>query len=131
MKGVLFSVESIIAVGVLVLIFVFLFGRPLPSVETSKENFKLKTLDGLEAIKNTGELRKDALDNNASSIKTKLVPYVPAFLNYEVAIFNETSNTTPIPSIEAKDIITVSYFLAGDVGNYSAHEVKVYLWGFG
>lgn len=130
MKGVLFSVESIIAVGILVITFFFLFGHPLPSVENSKENFKLQVINGLDVLKNSGELRNDALNNNASSIKNKMSSHIPVFINYNVTIYNETANTTSIPSIVASNLVTISYFLAGDVGNYSAREIRVYLWGF-
>jgi len=126
-KGISHTLEAIIAAVILMLSLVFYF-RPLTFPETSEANYKLDAYNGLKVMEETGKLREYALDKNATAIKTDLSPYI--YLNYEVTIYNKTSNLTAIPSITANDIISISYFLAGDVGNYSAKEVRVLIWGF-
>jgi hypothetical protein len=128
MKGFLYTYEAIIAVSILFLV-IFLFYRSLPTPELSELNYKLSGFDGLEMLEK-GELRKYTLDNDVTSIKNGLIPYIPSTLSYDIVIYNKTSNLTSIPTIESEKIITVSYFLAGDVGNYSAREVRLYIWGF-
>lgn len=69
------------------------------------------------------------MDNDATSIKNDLAAYV-SNLDYDVVIYNRTSNLTAVPTITSNDVISVSYFLAGDAGNYSAKEIRVFVWGF-
>lgn len=126
-KGISHILEAIIAVTILMLALVFYF-RPLNFSQTYEINYKIDAYNGLKIMEETGKLREYALADNATAIKNDLLPYI--YLDYEVVIYNKTSNLTTIPSITADDIISVSYFLAGDIANYSAKEVKVLLWGF-
>lgn len=128
MKGTLYVLEAVIAVLMLVSTLVIILQKPPQSIELSRANYKLETYNALHILETTSDLRKKVLDNNSSGIKQDLSRYIS--ISYDVAIFNKTTNLTKIPTIEAKDIITVGYFLAGDVGNYNPRELKVYLWGF-
>ncbi|MEM7825109.1 MAG: hypothetical protein QXO27_04010 [Candidatus Aenigmatarchaeota archaeon] len=127
MRGLLHTYEALIAVGVLGVI-ILVFYRSLPTPELSELNYKLSGFEGIEILEKSN-LREYVLNNDATSIKNSLAQYFPT-LSYDVVIYNRTSNLTTIPAIEAEKIITVSYFLAGDVGNYSAREVRIYIWGF-
>lgn len=83
------------------------------------------------ALEKTGELRKDVVNNNATSIQNKLNPYLPATLNYTVVIFNETTNVTTKPSLSTiNESISASYFLTGDIDDFKPREVRVYIWGY-
>ncbi|MCX6821691.1 MAG: hypothetical protein NTW30_02825 [Candidatus Aenigmarchaeota archaeon] len=131
MKGLLFTLESFIAILMIFFIIILLFQNPPASSEFNRINYKLKAYNGLMALEKTGELRKDAVNNNAISIQNKLNPYLPDFLNYTVVIFNETTNITAKPSLSlTNDSISVSYFLAGDVDDFKPREIRVYLWGY-
>jgi hypothetical protein len=90
-------------------------------------NYKIKTYEALKVLDGTGKLRKDVVNNNVSSIRNNLYPFMPKNLNYNVTIFNDTTNITMKPS-SSSDIISVSYFIAGDFDNYSPKDVRVYLW---
>jgi hypothetical protein len=48
-------------------------------------------------------------------------------------LYNETTNITSISSqIEnQRDVVSVSYLLAGDFDNYGLRDVRVFMWGFG
>ena len=128
MKGVSFTFEAAIASVLLLSVIIFFF-KPLQSSQASEVNHKVAAYNGLKILEEAGGLRENVLDNNAIAIKNDLSTYI-SYLSYDVAIFNKTSNLTAIPSISSKDVISVSYVLAGDVGNYSAKEVRVFLWGF-
>ncbi len=87
--------------------------------------------NGLVTLEKTGELRKDVVNNNATSIQNKLSPYLLSFLNYTVVIFNDTTNVTAKPSLsEMNESISVSYFLAGDMDDFKPREIRVYIWGY-
>jgi len=129
MKGVLYTVESVIAILMILFIVVFLFQRPQPSPEYQIINYKLNTYNGLKILDEMDNLRDYVMNRDVNLIENGLNPYVPDSLNYTVVIFNETTNTTEKPSLTDRDVISVSYFLAGDLDNYNPREVRVYLWG--
>jgi len=128
MKGISFTFEAAIASILLLSVIIFFF-KPLQSSQTSELNHKIVAYNGLKISDEAGGLRENVLENNATAIKNDLSAYI-SYLDYYVAIFNKTSNITATPSTTTNDVISVSYFLAGDVGNYSAREVRVFLWGF-
>jgi hypothetical protein len=131
MKGLLFTLESFIAILMIFFIVIFLFQNPPTSPEFSRINYKLKAYSGLMALEKTGELRKGVVDNNATSIQNKLNPYLPNFLNYTIIIFNETTNTTIKPVLtNENETLSVSYFLSGDIDDFKPREVRVYIWGY-
>ena len=129
MKGALYTLESILSILMMFFIIIFLFQNPPASPEFERINYKLKAYNGLEILEKAGELRENVIDNNTTSIESKLNPYIPDFLNYTVVIFNETSNITEKPSLTG-DTVSVIYFLAGEIDDYKPRDVRVYLWGF-
>lgn len=128
MKGISFTLEAAIASILLFTALIFFF-KPIAVPESSEVSHKLLTYNSLKALDEAGKLRSNALDNNAVAIKNDLSTYL-SYLDYDVVIYNKTTNLTAIPSVTADDVISVSYFLAGDIGNYSAKEVRVFVWGF-
>jgi hypothetical protein len=131
MKGLLFTLESFIAVLMIFFIVIFLFQNPPTSLEFKRINYKLKAYNGLMALEKTGELRKDTVNNNATSIQNKLNTYLPDFLNYTIVIFNETTNTTVKPVLtNENETLSISYFLSGDIDDFKPREVRVYMWGY-
>lgn len=126
MKGAIYSLEAVISIVMIAsVIFLFVYRKPSPP-EFTKLNFKLAAYDGLKILDEAGELRRYALENDVSSIENALDAYIP--VSYSVTLFNKTTNTTPIPTIQSDDVVTVSYFLAGSVANYKPIEVRVYIW---
>ena len=130
MKGSFYTIEAAIAAVMMIVTLAFFFQKPPETLELSKANYKLKIYDALKLSEGVGDLRKNALDNNATAIESELGSYIPVYLDYSVAIYNKTTNLTAVPDISAENIITVSYFLAGKVGNYTPKEVRVFAWGF-
>jgi len=130
MKGTFYTLEAAIAAAMMIVTLIFFLQKPPETLELSKANYKLKIYDALELSEDVGDLRKNTLDNNATAIESELSSYLPVYLDYNVTIYNKTTNLTAVPDISAENIITVSYFLAGKVGNYTAKEVRVFSWGF-
>ena len=131
MKGLLFTLESFIAILMVFFIIIFLFQNPSESSESNRINYKLKAYNGVMAIEKTGELRKYVVDNNATAINESLNPYIPNSISRAVVIFNDTVNLTTEPSLSnLNESISVSYFLSGDFDNYKPREVRVYMWGY-
>lgn len=130
MRGSLYTLEAAIAIVMMVVTAMLVFQRAPETLELSKANYKVKIYNALKISDDVGDLRKNVLDSDAAAVESELSSYIPIYLNYNVTIYNETSNVTSIPTIGSKDVITVSYFLAGKLGNYTAREVRVFVWGF-
>ena len=130
MKGSFYTLEAAIAAIMMTMTLVFVFQRSPDILELSKANYKVKIYDALKISDDTGDLRKNAMDNDASSIESELNSYIPIYLDYNVTIYNKTSNLTDVHIKSSENVITVSYFLAGGVGNYTPKEIRVFLWGF-
>jgi hypothetical protein len=126
MKSQIHMIEVLIACVLIAGVFALFVYRPPASPELSELNYKLDALNGLKILDESGNLRKHVLERNVAAIKELLAPYIR--INYEVVLFNETTNLTTIPSVSAAKILSVSYFLAGDIGNFTASEIRVYLW---
>ena len=129
MKSQAHIIEVVIACVLVAVAFVLFIYKPTASLELSELNYKLDALNGLKILDESGKLRKYVLEKNASMIKDLLAPYIK--INYDVVLFNCTTNLTSIPDFRDTEIASISYFIAGDFGNYSAREIRVYLWGFG
>ncbi len=129
MKGALYTLESVIAILMILFILIFLFQRSQPLPEYQTINYKIKTYNGLKILDEIGRLRHHVLNNDITSIENGLNSYIPNFLNFTVVIFNETTNITEKPSLAEQNVLSVSYFLAGDFDDYRLREVKTYLWG--
>jgi len=131
MKGALYTLEAVIAILMIFFIIVFLFQNPPTSPDYQIVNYKLKVYNALRLLDTTGELNMYAMDSNAGQIRSKLRSFIPVTVNYGVVIFNQTTNITEKLSFgNSSDVISVSYFISGDLDNYQPRDVRVYLWGF-
>jgi hypothetical protein len=127
MRGTFYTLEAAIAVVVIITSLAFVFQIEPTGIDLSKANYKQEAYNALNIVDEGGDLRDNILANNASAIESGMDSYVS--VNFDVAIFNKTSNLTAIPDITSDDIITVSYLVSGEVGNYTPREVRVYVWG--
>jgi len=131
-KGSLYMLESALAIVMMVTALAFVLSRPAGGSDLSAANYKLTAYNALKMMDDVGDLRENAVNDNASAIRTELQAYVPSTLSLDVAVFNSTTNTTavPSPSASSSSVVTVGYIVAGRSGSYSPREVRVYLWGF-
>ena len=71
------------------------------------------------------------MNNDATAIKNDLSSFLPVNIQLNVAIYNKSfNNLTSEVTDQLLDVIGVSYYLAGDVGNYTPKEIRVHAWGF-
>lgn len=132
MKGLLFVVEVTLAILMMFFIAVLIFSYLSPVRKLDVLNYKLKAYEVLNALEETGKLRRYAINDDVNSIKNDINQFIPDFISYDVVLYNETTNITSISSqIEKqKDVISISYLLAGDFDNYKLRDVRVFMWGF-
>lgn len=131
MKGTYYMIEAAFAIVMMMSIFLLLFLNPQKTPEIERANVKTDVYKGLDALMSRGSLRNQTLSNDANAIKNDLDGFLPVNIQLNVAIYNRSfSNLTEEVADQPQDMVGVSYYLAGDVGNYTPREVRVHAWGF-
>lgn len=136
-KGILLTVEAVFAILMILFIIVFIYKNPREVATLRDIDLKTKAYDGLVALERSGDLRKAVIDNDATKIENDLDPFIPDYVTHRVVLYNSTqnstiANTTNYPSTidDQSYVLVVSYLVAGDVDNYAARDVRVFMWGF-
>lgn len=131
MKGVYHTIEVVIAIMIVMSMFFVLFITPITNPEIERANIKSQIYNGLENLNSIGSLRENALANNATEIKNDLDAFIPFNIQLQVTVYNKSfSNLTEEFVDNPSDIVGVSYYIAGDFGNYSPREIRVRGWEF-
>jgi hypothetical protein len=130
MKGSLYTLESAIAILLMVTVLTLVVTQPQSMRELDIVNYKLRVFNALKATDDIGDLKVYVLNNDVNTIKAEVEQSGTPYLDYWVVIYNRTDALTVEPDIEAQNVVTVSYFLAGYVGDYDPREVRVFMWGF-
>jgi hypothetical protein len=130
MKGSLYTLESAIAILLMVTVLTLVVTQPQSMRELDIVNYKLRVFNALKATDDIGDLKVYVLNNDVNTIKAEVEQSGTPYLDYGVVIYNRTDALTVEPDIEAQNVVTVSYFLAGYVGDYDPREVRVFMWGF-
>lgn len=136
-KGVLLTVEAVVAILMILFIVVFIYRNPRETASLRDVDLKIKVYDGLVALDRSADLRKGVIENDVAKIKRELDPFIPDYVTFEVVLYNSTqnstiANTTNYPSsIDNQSyVLVVSYLVAGHVENYTPRDVRVFMWGF-
>jgi hypothetical protein len=130
MKGTLYTLESAISIVLMVTVLALIVRQPQATSTYDIINHKLNVYNALKATDDVGDLKVYVLNNNATAIKEDLQASATSYMNYEVTIYNRTGAVTSEPQIDSENVVTISYFLAGYVGEYDPREVRVFMWGF-
>ncbi len=126
MKGVNFMIEIAISVVILSLgLFLISKNHEKPNLMSEQ---KFKVFQSLVSLDKSKNLRRLAVENDAIGINNSLSQILNKNLKYSIVIYNESSNTTPIPDIESNNIAVVDYVISGDFGNFNPRKIKVFLW---
>lgn len=125
MKGVIQTLEAVIAAVLIMTVVVVYYGpkENLPEFETIA--WKLRGFDALKALDASNELRQYALANDTATIENKLLPILYTNINYRVLICESSCNK---PNINSEKITSVTYLMAGDVNNIKNRQVVLYMW---
>lgn len=131
MKGTYYTIEAVVAVFLMITIFLLLFVAPQKNPEIERANVKTDIYKGLETLNSQGSLRNQTLNNDAAAIENDLDDFLPVNLQLNVAIYNRSfHNLTREVTDQPTDMIGVSYYIVGDVGNYTPREIRAHAWGF-
>jgi len=131
MRGTYYTIEAAVAVFLMVSIFLLLFLTPQKNPEIERANIKSDIYKALDTLNSKGSLRSQTLNNDAVSIKNDLDDFLPVNIQLNVAIYNKSfNNLTTEVTEQVTDVVGVSYYVAGDIGNYTPKEVRVHAWGF-
>jgi len=132
MKGTYYMIEAAFGIVMMISIFLLLFLTPQKTPEIERANVKSDIYKGLDTLLSGGSLRNRTLSNDANAIEADLDDFLPANIQLNAAIYNRSfSNLTEEVTDQSQDMVGVSYYIAGDAGNYTPREVRIHAWGFG
>jgi hypothetical protein len=124
MKGLLKTLEAVIAIIIIFGAFLFLFGtESLPEVETP--HWKIRAMHAIAALDKAGQLRDLALAGDNATINSKIDKFLPSFLENAVII---CGTECVLPEVDAKQIVAVRYLLSGKANNITNRQVIVLVW---
>jgi len=125
MKGLLQSLEAIIAILLILTVFITVYsGRdPIPEFDTI--NWKSRGFEALKTLDNNNLLRDVVITNSSSVIKSRLSGLLPPQLNYDVVVCERNCGK---PDIQSDKLTSVIYLVSGDLNNYLPRQVILYLW---
>jgi hypothetical protein len=126
MKGINFMIEVAISIIILSLGLFLLTKNYEKPILISK--YRVEVFQALVSLDKNNNLRRFALENDATSINNTISQLLNKNIKHHVVIYNESSNTSAIPQIESKNIVVVDYLISGDFGNFSPRKIKVFIW---
>jgi hypothetical protein len=127
-KGTLYTFESAISVIIMIIILSFVIQTSGISDEGMFSKKKLEVYDALKFSDQVGNLRYNVDSLNTTAIESDIVSYTGPGFEYGVVIYNETSPLTAEPNIVGDDVVSISYLISGQSGEYRPREVRVYIW---
>lgn len=125
MKGILRSLEAVIATTIVMVTYILLFTSNPSPPEFETINWKLQGFYALQTLDNENLLRSSVVADNVTALTNYLTPLMPADLNFQVQI---CSTSCTVPSISASKIASISYLVAGNLTNYKPSQVILYMW---
>ncbi len=125
MKGMLQSLEAVIAILAILTVFItFYSGRDaIPEFDTV--NWKARGFDALKALDDSNRLRDVIITDDTSALKDRLSSLLPSQLNYDVVICEKNCGK---PDIQSDKLTSVVYLVSGDLNNYLPRQIILYLW---
>jgi len=125
LKGLLKSLEAIIAVLIILTVFITYFGtkEALPEFETI--TWQLKGFNSLKALDDSNELKNYTKTNNTSGLETRLLSMLPRDIDYEVVICDLTCSD---PNIESEKLTSITYLTVGGVNDFQSKQVILYMY---
>ncbi len=131
MKGTYYTIEAALAIFLVISIFLLLFLSSQKNPEIDRATLKADIYKGLDTLLTKGSLRNQTLNNDATAIGNDLDDFLPINVALTVAIYNKSFNNLTAEVVDQQsDIVSVSYFIAGDAANYTPREIRVHVWGF-
>lgn len=117
MKGVMHTIEVVIALAMISMALVWLF-RPMPTADNTTQLARTGYA-ALQYLEETGTLRSALASKNTALIQTELQPLLT---NFEVEICDTTCTGT-----QHQGAVALDYFIAGS-NDYNPVHMKLYLW---
>ena len=124
-KGLLQSLEAIIAILAIMTFFITFYSGMSAIPEFDTINWKVRGFNALKALDESNMLRDVVAVNSTSLLKDRLSSILSAQLNYDVVICTTSCGK---PDIQSDKLTSVVYLVSGDLNNYLPRQVILYLW---
>lgn len=120
------TLEAVLAVILVLGVFIYFYRgtEQLPEFETI--NWQLKGFNALKTLDKNNQLRQYAISNDTVTIESELSSLMPAEVTYKVIVCSQTSCGGL--GITSERLTSISYFIAGDLANFQARQIILYMW---
>lgn len=125
-KGFVYTLEVLIAVGIIVIAAVVMFKNVPSKAETDIATLKTQGFHALRYMDDTGLLRKYANDDNESLVENDLKALMPSTVNFEAQICGSSCSDANVP--DDKDVVSIDYYISGYRTEYMEKRVKLWIW---
>ena len=125
MKGIMKTLEAVIAILMVLVVYVIIFSATVLPPDFTTINDQLTAFTSLKVLDQSNQLRKYVLENDTTTIANELSSLMPSGLSYQVAI---CTTVCAAPAINSTNIFSVGYIVSGDLGSFAPRQVIVYMW---
>ncbi|MDI6720994.1 MAG: hypothetical protein QMD85_01295 [Candidatus Aenigmarchaeota archaeon] len=126
MKGFVYMLEVLIAIGIVIVSAVIMFRDVPQKAETEISSLKNHGFYALKYLDDTGVLRNYVIQNNESLAENDVKAILPTTVNLEAEICGSTCSDANVPN--SKDTVSVDYFISGYRKDYLEKRVKLWIW---
>ncbi len=120
------SLEAVIAILVIMGVYAVIYNgsQAVPDFETA--NWKMKGIETLTGLDRSGQLRPYVLNNDNTTIDTKISSFIPGHVEHQVQICSSTD--CYLITKDVRKIVSVDYIIAGDAANSTNKRIILYMW---
>jgi len=126
MKGFIYTLEVLVAIGLITVAAVTMFRNAPNEVDTTTSTLKTQGYNALRYLDDTGLLRAYVDRNDETLIESYLSGILPSTSGFEAEICRLLCQDTGVP--DNTDVASLDYFISGYRSIYLENRVKLWIW---
>ena len=126
MKGFGYTLEVMIAISIVLIFTVFIFGSAIAPATSSTASIRKQGFEALEYLDRADELRPLVAAGNDVQLRKRLNDILPPGIALDLDICT-SSCLGHAPN--KKTAISIDYYVSGNQQKYVGKKLKLWLWG--
>ena len=125
-KGYVYTLEVMIAIGIILVAVVFLFNSAQVPDASNVAIIKRQGFEVIEFLDQKDELRDLVRTGDDTALKSKVQQYITVGISMELDICtNQCVGNVPVD----KNVVSVDYYVSGSKDAFFNKKVRLWLWG--
>ena len=125
-KGYIYTLEVLVAVSIILITLVLVFGTTPEEAETDLPVIKQTGYDALFYLDKSDDLRKIVTTEGIKQLNKNLTDLIPKNIKFDVTICTTTCTGNGLPP--NKPVIVVDYYVSGYRETFVNKKVRLWLW---